>query len=416
MFLDNYHYLKNKEIYISTLLFLFSFFSRIPVIILFGDTSLEYEWLYLVSNLIEHGQLVYQTFDNGFLLPNLWMPPLYAYYLYIFSFFNLEDQNYIFLILMSQIFLASISVIIFYKINKLFFSREISFFSSLIFSLFPLHLFACSQISSISLQTLLLIFFIYFFLQITKKKDLLSIIYFSITAGLLILLRGEFWFIFLLTIVYLFLFLKIKIKKILLIAAISFVVTSPYLIRNLLIFEKITVLQSLGYNLWKGNHPIAKKNSIVEGVETINDENILKQMNAIKIDKYYRINWDKIFLDSAIKNIKEDPAGHLVFYFKKVASYTLINFRSHDPRYWNPFHFIPLLLFGITSLIGIILSDKKSRQLNYLILLFFVNVGIFSTFSIMPRYKLVILPLQIIFTNVLIKRIKEKFFNRRKNN
>ncbi len=415
MFLDNYHYLKNKEIYISILLFLFSFFSRIPVIILFGDTSLEYEWLYLVSNLIEHGQLVYQTFDNGFLLPNLWMPPLYAYYLYIFSFFNLENQNYIFLVLVTQIVLASISVIIFYKINKLFFSRKISFFSSLIFSLFPLHLYACSQISSISLQTFLSIFFIYFFLQITNKKDLLSVIYFSITAGLLILLRGEFWFIFLLTLLYLFLFLKIKMKKILLIASISLIITSPYLIRNFLIFEKITVLQSLGYNLWKGNHPLAKENSIVEGVETTN-ENILEQIDALKIDKYYRIKWDGFFLDLAIKNLKEDPPGHLIFYFKKITSYIFINFRSHDPRYWNPLHFIPLLLFGITSLIGIILSDKKSRQLNYLILLFFVNVGIFSTFSIMPRYKLVILPLQIIFTNVLIKRIKEKFFNRGKNN
>ena len=415
MFLDNYHYLKNKEIYISILLFLFSFFSRIPVIILFGDTSLEYEWLYLVSNLIEHGQLVYQTFDNGFLLPNLWMPPLYAYYLYIFSFFNLENQNYIFLVLATQIVLASISVIIFYKINKLFFSRKISFFSSLIFSLFPLHLYACSQISSISLQTFLSIFFIYFFLQITNKKDLLSVIYFSITAGLLILLRGEFWFIFLLTLLYLFLFLKIKMKKILLIASISLIITSPYLIRNFLIFEKITVLQSLGYNLWKGNHPLAKENSIVEGVETTN-ENILEQIDALKIDKYYRIKWDGFFLDLAIKNLKEDPPGHLIFYFKKITSYIFINFRSHDPRYWNPLHFIPLLLFGITSLIGIILSDKKSRQLNYLILLFFVIVGIFSTFSIMPRYKLVILPLQIIFTNVLIKRIKEKFFNRGKNN
>ena len=415
MFLDNYHYLKNKEIYISILLFLFSFFSRIPVIILFGDTSLEYEWLYLVSNLIEHRQLVYQTFDNGFLLPNLWMPPLYAYYLYIFSFFNLENQNYIFLVLVTQIVLASISVIIFYKINKLFFSRKISFFSSLIFSLFPLHLYACSQISSISLQTFLSIFFIYFFLQITNKKDLLSVIYFSITAGLLILLRGEFWFIFLLTLLYLFLFLKIKMKKILLIASISLIITSPYLIRNFLIFEKITVLQSLGYNLWKGNHPLAKENSIVEGVETTN-ENILEQIDALKIDKYYRIKWDGFFLDLAIKNLKEDPPGHLIFYFKKITSYIFINIRSHDPRYWNPLHFIPLLLFGITSLIGIILSDKKSRQLNYLILLFFVNVGIFSTFSIMPRYKLVILPLQIIFTNVLIKRIKEKFFNRGKNN
>ena len=88
MFLDNYHYLKNKEIYIVFFLFLISVISRIPVIFIFGDTSLEHEWEHLVYNLKEHGKLVWQTFDNGFLLPNLWMPPLYAYYLYFFSFFN----------------------------------------------------------------------------------------------------------------------------------------------------------------------------------------------------------------------------------------------------------------------------------------------------------------------------------------
>ena len=136
--------------------------------------------------------------------------------------------------------------------------------------------------------------------------------------------------------------------------------------------------------------------------------------NFYKDNGYYKESIK--YYSLTLKNLKEDPLGHLIFYFKKITSYIFINFRSHDPRYWNPLHFIPLLLFGITSLIGIILSDKKSRQLNYLILLFFVNVGIFSTFSIMPRYKLVILPLQIIFTNVLIKRIKEKFFNRGKNN
>ena len=117
MFLNSYHQSKNKEIYVLVLLVLFSIIIRIPVILIYGDTSLENEWQLLVYNLIENGKLVYETFDNGFLLPNLWMPPLYPYYLYCFSFFGLEDQNYILLILLSQVFLASISVAMFYKIN-----------------------------------------------------------------------------------------------------------------------------------------------------------------------------------------------------------------------------------------------------------------------------------------------------------
>ena len=140
MFLNNYYQSKNSKVYILALLILFSIVVRIPAILIYGDTSLEHEWGLLVNNLIEHGQLVYEIFDDGFLLPNLWMPPLYAYYLYCFSFFNLEDQNYILLILSSQILLASISVAIFYKINELFFSQKISFYSSLLFSIFPIYL------------------------------------------------------------------------------------------------------------------------------------------------------------------------------------------------------------------------------------------------------------------------------------
>jgi len=279
----------------------------------------------------------------------------------------------------------------------------------LLFSIFPLHLYASSQISSISLQTFLTIVFLYLFYQLVKKRDVTSIILFSIIAGLLILLRGEFWFIFFLSLVYLFVFLKISIKKILLIILISSITASPYLIRNYLIFEKITVLQSFGYNLWKGNHPYAKENSIVEGSMIVN-EKIMEKVNNIKIDNFYRTNFDKIFLNIAIENIFHDPLGHIIFGLKKVFSYIFINFKSSDPNYWNILHFLPLLIIGTTSILGIILADKKSRLFNYLILIFLINVFIFSTVSIMPRYKLVILPLQIIFTNVLYAKIKEKYF------
>ena len=410
MFLNSYHQSKNKEIYVLALLILFSIVIRIPVILMYGDTSLEHEWEILVNNLIKHGKLVYETFDDGFLLPNLVMPPLYAYYLYCFSFFNLEHQNYILLILSSQLLLASISVAVFYKINKFFFSSKVSFYSSLLFSIIPLHVYACGQISAISLHIFLMILFFYLFFKLTKKNFFPLIVLFSFLSGLLILLRGEFRIIFVISILYLFIFFKMPVKKILLIFLITLVTTSPYLIRNFIIFDKITIVETSGYNLWKGNHPLAVKNSLVEGLD-FNPERDIKlseQIDAIPRDKFYRINRDNFFFRQAVKNIMEKPLEYLIFSLKKAISFQFITLDSMDRRYWNPLHYLPLLLLGITSLIGLVLSDKKSHKFNYLILIFFTIIIIFSMVSILPRYKLVILPLQIIFTNTFFQYIKNK--------
>ena len=166
MFRYNYHPLKNKERSTLIFLILFSALIRVPVILTLGDAGLEHEWKAIMENLTKHGVFSSINFD-GFLIPNLFMPPLYAFYLYFFSLINLEEQSYVQLILSSQILLSSISVAVFYKINKIFFSEKISFFSSLIFSIFPLHVYACSQISSVSLQSFLTILFFY---SIYKKK------------------------------------------------------------------------------------------------------------------------------------------------------------------------------------------------------------------------------------------------------
>ena len=98
MYLNDNQYLKRKEVPVVIMLVLFSAVIRIPIILIYGDTSLENEWGILVTNLIINGTLSLKNLD-GFLLPNLWMPPLYAYYIYFFSFFNLENQNFILLIL-----------------------------------------------------------------------------------------------------------------------------------------------------------------------------------------------------------------------------------------------------------------------------------------------------------------------------
>jgi len=399
MFLKNYHHFKNKEIYILIFLFLSSVLIRIPAILILGDTSLENEWKDIVNNLNESGQFLYKG------SPNILMPPAYAFYLYFFSIFNLEEQNYIRLILSSQILLSSISVVVFYKLNKIFFSQKISFYGSLLFSLFPLYIYACSQISSITLQVFLTILFFYYFFEFIKEKNFLSIFLLSLVAGLLILLRGEFILIFVLSFLYLFIFFKVKIKSILLMVLITLIIISPYLIRNILVFNSVTITKSFGYNLWKGNN----SNSIVEGSVFLNKK-LQKQIENIPNDKYYPLNLDKVYLDEAIRNIKEEPKRYLILFFKKATSFLFIDIKSSQPNYYNPLHYLPVLLLGITSLFGIILSDKKSFQLNYLILIFFANIIIFSSFFILPRYKLVILPLQIIFTNIFTEYIYKKFF------
>ena len=191
MYLTNYQLSKKKERLFLLSLFIISVFLRIPIVLITGDTTLENEWGILVNNLINHKPLAYNYYDSSleiFLFPSIYMPPFYAYYLYFYSFFNLEVENYIKLILFSQIILSSLSVVIFYEINKIFFSKKLSFLSSILFSIIPINLYVCGQISSATLQVFFTILFYLLFFLVLKNKNFISIVYLSIVSGLLILL------------------------------------------------------------------------------------------------------------------------------------------------------------------------------------------------------------------------------------
>ena len=412
MYLHNYQHLKNKETYLLIFLFLFSFLIRIPGIFIFGDTRLDNEWGIIVNNLTDYGKLSLVNFGD-FFVPSLFMPPLYAFYLYFFKIFHFNNEIYIQVVLFSQIILSSFSVVIFYNINKLFFSNKICILGTLIFSLFPLHIYACAQISSIILQSFLMITFFYFFLKTMKKNNFYNICFLSLASGLLILLRGEFIALFLLSILYLALFIKINLKSILIIILLTFVVISPYLMRNIIVLDAITITKSIGFNLWKGNNQqtdVEGKNYIYGSIFDQEDLDLREQINKVPEDKYYEINLDKVFLSEGIKNINNDPIKYFGLYLKKILSFLFIDLNSSNPYYYHPLHYLPVLFISITSIIGIILSKKNSYQINFLILFFIVNIAIVSVFFILPRYKLAIIPLQIIFSNIFFEYIKKNFF------
>ena len=76
---------------------------------------------------------------------------------------------------------------------------------------------------------------------------------------------------------------------------IALITTSPYLIRNIIVFEKVTITKSFGYNLWKGNNPKAD----VEGNSQIENE-LKEKIKLITKNKNYGIAFDNIFLASSI--------------------------------------------------------------------------------------------------------------------
>ena len=390
-----------------------SFFIRVIATILFGDKVIDMEWGIILNNL-EASQILSVREVNGTPVPNIFMPPLYPFFLYSIKIFFNNSVFFLFFIKFLQIVFSLISIYLFYKILLEFYSKNISYIGTIVFSFFPLNIYAVSQISSITLQIFLLNIFLFSFIKIFKGVDINKyLIIFSISSGLLILLRGEFFVFVIFSLLYLFLNQR-NFKNILLILIMTVLIVSPYLVRNYQIFGVITVTKSAGYNLLKGNNPLSK----VEGVGMFRAVEKIVPAVKIKLDelnsrgpiKKHDLIKDKILLDQAIRYIKEDPIRYIQLYFKKALSFIFIDIESTYPNYYSIFNIVPKMLISITAIIGIFMLFKLKIDLyNYFILYYLSNIGLFSFFFILPRYNLSLLSVQIILSLYLLKRFKPNF-------
>ena len=142
----------NKYIYNIFGAITISIILRILLLNEYGDTALDNEWGTLFNNLKYNNILALRSFE-GTLIPTVYMPPLYVYFIYLVDILILgNDQFLVKTILFIQILLSGVSILIFYKINLLLFSKKISLFSSYIFGFFPIYVYSSIQISSISIQ------------------------------------------------------------------------------------------------------------------------------------------------------------------------------------------------------------------------------------------------------------------------
>mgnify|MGYP001283164632 FL=1 len=397
-----------KRIFSLSAIIFLGVLARFLAVIIVGDQHVDNEWGVMLKNLEENNILSIRDV-NGQPMPNAFMPPLYPLFLYVIKFFFSQLNIFLYAVYFIQILLSAISIYLTYKILLEFYSENICKIGTLIYSIFPLNIYGASQISSITLQLFFINLFILGFVFLIKYKNLYGIITFSISAGFLMLLRGEFFIFFIFSLI--FYLLKTKdYKRFFLGLIISIIVISPYLVRNYQIFEVVTITKSGGYNLLKGNNP----KSLVEGkammgfVRDVVPE-VKNELDSLKANKKYDLMFDDILLNQAIIFIKEDPSRYIYLYSKRVVSFLFIDLESTYPGYYSILHIIPKLVIAITTFFSIIFLFRfKFNLYSYFILYYLLNIGLFSVFFILPRYSLSLLTIQIILSLYWIKKFFPK--------
>ena len=403
--------MRNKIIILTAIII-----SRFFSIYYFGITEENYvkssnEWGVLVSILEKYHMFGFRIVDQE-VMPTIFMPPLYAIFLYFIKILTPNFSTYILTVQLLQTLFSVISIFYMLKILLIFFSKKISYIGTWIFILFPLNVFAISQISSVTIQILLITLFFYYFIKIIKTEKNRYLIFFSIISALLIFLRGEFFLFYFFTMF--FFVLEKKFKIVIASFLITIFLVSPYLVRNYKIFGIITLTKSAGFNLFKGNNP----RSTVEGSPMLNLEDIKKlstktykkAINIKKQDKYDLII-DNLYKEDAINFILDNPLRYIKLYFLKLFAFIFFDTNSTYPNYYNFFHIVPKILIAITTVLGIIFTITKKNLLSFFSLYYCLNAMILSIFFILPRYSLSLLPIQIILTSVLIEKIDKQIHN-----
>ena len=363
---------------------------KIFISLYFGDVSIDMEWNIIYQNLVNYGEFSYHEL-YGTRLPTVYMPPLYPYFLYSFSFLGFDQLTTVKLILLSQCILSFFSLIIFFKILKNYFDEQKSYIISIIYFIFPLNFYASTQISSVSIQVFCFIFFIYFFLNLRTLRDYLFLGLFS---SLSILVRGEFWLLFLILIIFRILINFKNFKYFLLTLAVTILMISPILLKNFKTFNQIVITKSFGYNLWRGNSDELNINGNFYNIDVLKDDFIKSDEDIKKFDLYV----DNFFLKKAKENLTNNPYKYIKHYFNKFFAFSIFNYNSNYPNYYNPLVFIPEIIISVLAILGIIINIINKRDYEILIMILYY-LALIPIFFVLPRYKLFILPLYFIFAS-----------------
>ena len=403
-------------------IFIFSLFLRILAIFFYGEYTLAGEFEPLVMNMVDGNGYSYWTVDSSGLItqeyiknakyhiPSAYMPILYPLFLYPFIFLFGYTKFAMVLILAFQSLLGVFSCVLLQKIYNFKFGLDEKNLVSILLSIFPLHIFMSTQISASNAYTFLIIMILYLY-SIIKDNSYSNktMILIGLFGGMLAMSRGDgiliIPFIILLSIIN----ENINFKNVSLIIISFILIIAPNSLRNNHHFDMYYPLTvSGGLNLWCGNNIDAtgSRYNYVINPRTPIPKHIIDKINEIPYDNMYEIKHDEIFKDEALKFIKNNPLQVVNLSIKKFIFFWIHIYdkRIDYPGNNNFMYYGPWLLlmpFFISFLIKNF-NEWRKHDLEFLLIMYFSTV--YSVFFVLPRYRLIVLPIYLLFSALQINK------------
>lgn len=392
-------------------------FLRLVFVWQFVDISSINQWEYgeIAKNIVHNNGYSLFYFENDSLeykykeeinpFPSAYMPPGYVFI--ILPFYFIENDFIINSIIISLQVLFSAAVIYFlFKFCEKFFNKKVAIITALTYSILPEFIYACVSFSPTIIFHLLvvLVFYRLHAHNNTKYLDLLLPVY--LTA--IIYLRSEF-ILFVLFLILNYVLTKQYWKVFSHIVIISLLVF-PWSIRNSFVFDSLVPLTTnLGQNLYRGNN--------LSDVGWWGEEIMIEKVKELPRDKSFEVHMNKLYLNRAIKYIKEDPIRFILNGFRK--QFELWVFNLNDTRTKLVIYLIPTISIFCLFIIGIIRTFNVLKY-KYFYLFFLQATILAAIFFSLPRYqtmmKVLMLPFATVGMSFLYDVFKKVAFNTESKN
>ena len=399
-------------------IFLIAFLLRIIASFFFGDKMIDMEFHVLVTNFMNghgfsywavsaDGSMAYEVIDGASkYLPSAYMPVLYPLFLATIVSFIGYTESSVFIILIIQSLMGAFSCLLIKDLYELKFDKKNSYLTAWLAAFFPLHILMSSQTSASNLYVFLIICVLYSYHLLIKNNSEKTALALGLFLGLLTLARAD--AILLIPAIFIlltFFHKKIHMKNRLFIILFSFLTIMPYSARNYHHFDFIYPLTvSGGFNLWVGNNENATGSNY--SGQNIRSKEMIDKINLLKKDNMYEKNWDEIHKEEAILYMKENPLRVVQLSIKKVIFFWVHIYDKsikypglNHILYWGPW--IAMLPFFILSL-PLVVKNYRRNELEIFMLLYFTFV--YSVFFVLPRYRLIVFPIYLLFSFYYINR------------
>lgn len=343
--------------------------------------------------------------------PSIFVAPLYPLFIFVvYKFFGVHPM----LIELIQCFLGVGMALLTLLIARRFFSQTVSLIAFVVVSFFPDLFVISTYMYTESLFVFLFLALIYTALLVAEKATLKRIVIAGIVGGLATLTRGvTMLFPFVFFIALLFRFNLLKTTRTVVLYSLFFVLPIiPWTIRNVTTFHTfVPIAVGTGDVLWTGNYlPFDGK---------YNYDKTMALMDSMTVGMN-QVDRDAKLVAEAKKNMAAEPAKTLWLMVRKFFRFWTWVYESAPSgqkrtasspvKLVLEIAYYPVL---ILFLAGLIITRKRWKEFVLIDLLLLYYASLHAVMLVVPRYRIPVIPLMVIFAAAAVGWLIDRYNVRR---